>query len=94
MDLEGSWRKKYPMVERSGRENGPELMTSLQYPPALRTILYTTTLTEGFHRQLRQVTKAKAPFPTHEALIKMLYFATRQAARANGQLGFKTGTNS
>ena len=79
--FEAAWGKKYPMVVRSWRDNWTELMTFFQYPPALRKILYTTNLIEGFHRQLRKVTKAKAQFPTDEALVKMLYLATREATR-------------
>ena len=76
-----TWGKKYPMVVRSWREHWTEPMTFFQYPPALRKILYTTNLIEGFHRQLRKVTKSKAQFPTDDALVKMLYLATREATR-------------
>ena len=75
------WEKKYPMVVRSWRENWTELVTFFQYPPALRKIMYTTNLIEGFNRQLRKVTKTKSQFPTDEALVKMLYLATREATR-------------
>lgn len=76
-----TWEKKYPMVVRSWRENWTELVTFFQYPPALRKIMYTTNLIEGFNRQLRKVTKSKSQFPTDEALVKMLYLATREATR-------------
>lgn len=61
-------------------------MTFFQYPPALRKILYTTNLIEGFHRQLRKVTKSQAQFPTDDALVKMLYLATREATRNWGEI--------
>ena len=69
------------MEVRSWREHWTELMTFSQYPPALREILYTTNLIEGFHRQLRKVTKSEAQFPTDDALVKMLYLVTREATR-------------
>lgn len=75
---EATWGKKYPMVVRSWREHWTELMTFFQYPPTLRKILYSTNLIEGFHRQLRKVTKSQAQFPTDDALLKMLYLATRE----------------
>ena len=56
-------------------------MTFFQYPPALRKILYATNLIGGFHRQLRKVTKSQTQFPSDDALVKMLYLATREATR-------------
>ncbi len=38
--------------------------------------MYTTNIIEGFHRQLRKVTKSKTIFPSDEALEKMLYLVT------------------
>lgn len=69
------------MVVRSWRDHWAELTTFFQYPLALRKIMYTTNLIEGFHRQLRKVTKSKTQFPNDEALVKMLYLATREATR-------------
>jgi transposase-like protein len=39
-------------------------------------LIYTTNLIEGYHRQLRKVTKGKSIFPTDDSLLKMLYLAT------------------
>lgn len=69
------------MVVRSWREHWMELMIFFQYPPALRKVLYTTNLIEGFHRQLRKVAKSKTQFPSDDALVKMLYWDTREATR-------------
>lgn len=79
--FETTWGQKYPMVVRSWRANWTELVTFFRYPPALQKIMYTTNLIEGFHRQLRKVTKTKTQFPNDEALVKMLYLATREATR-------------
>jgi transposase-like protein len=38
--------------------------------------MYTTNIIEGFHRQLRKVTKSKTIFPSDEALEKMLYLVS------------------
>lgn len=46
-----------------------------QYPPAIRRIIYTTNTVEGFHRQLRKVTKTKSAFTSDNALLKLLYLA-------------------
>ena len=79
--FEATWGRKYPMVVRSWRTNWTELVTFFRYPPGLRKIMYTTNLIEGFHRQLRKVTKSKTQFPSDDALVKMLYLATREATR-------------
>ncbi|OLY93639.1 transposase, partial [Cnuella takakiae] len=46
-----------------------------QYNRDIRRIIYTTNIIEGFHRQLRTVTKSKGAFQSEEALIKLLFLA-------------------
>ncbi len=41
----------------------------------IRKIIYTTNSIENFNRGLRKVTKAKAVFPTDDALFKSIYLA-------------------
>jgi transposase-like protein len=36
---------------------------------------------EGYHRQLRKVTKTKSAYPTDEALKKIIYLATVEASK-------------
>ena len=69
------WDKKYPKISASWRENWPNLSTYFKFPEELRRLIYTTNAIEGFNRQLRKVTKAKAVFPTDDSLLKMLYLA-------------------
>ena len=71
----GRWDKKYPKISASWRENWPNLSTYFKFPEELRRLIYTTNAIEGFNRQLRKVTKAKAVFPTDDSLLKMLYLA-------------------
>jgi len=40
-----------------------------------------TNIVEGFHRQLRKVTKAKSIFPNDKSLMKMIYLATMDATK-------------
>ncbi len=40
-------------------------------------IVYTTNAVEGFHRQVRKVTKAKGAFTNDMALLKPVYLATK-----------------
>ncbi|KFD40843.1 hypothetical protein DK28_0214865 [Peptococcaceae bacterium SCADC1_2_3] len=44
-----------------------------KYPYEIRRLIYTTNLIEGYHRQLRKVTKTKTAYPTDESLIKLKF---------------------
>ncbi|MBP1921017.1 IS256 family transposase [Youngiibacter multivorans] len=74
--FEEKWKTKYPACVKSWRINWPELSAFFEYPAELRTLIYTTNAIEGYHRQLRKVTKTKTVFPTDTAVIKILYLAT------------------
>ena len=69
------WDKKYPKISISWKDNWPNLSTYFKYPQEVRRLIYTTNAIEGFNRQLRKVTKAKAVFPIDDSLLKMLYLA-------------------
>jgi len=79
--LEDKWGKKYPLSIKTWRDNWAELSTYFKYPDEVRRLIYTTNHAEGFHRQLKKVTKAKSIFPNDQALTKMLYLATMDASR-------------
>lgn len=40
-------------------------------------MIYTTNIVEGYHRQIREVTKNKGGFPNDTALEKLVYSAYR-----------------
>jgi len=73
--LETSWGQKYPVVIKSWRNNWDRLSHYFQYAYPIRRVIYTTNIIEGFHRQLRKVTKTKGAFTSDEALMKLLYLA-------------------
>jgi len=75
--LEQKWGKKYPLVINSWRNNWSKLSTYFKYDPAIRKLVYTTNTIEGFHRQVRKVTKTKGAFPSDMALLKLVYLAYR-----------------
>ena len=79
--FEQEWGGKYALCVRTWRENWTELATFFRYPVEMRRIMYTTNIIEGYHRQLRKVTKGKSIFPNDEALTKMLYLATMEVTR-------------
>ena len=73
--LKEKWGKLYPVVIESWENNWDRLTRYFRYPPAIRRIIYTTNTVEGFHRQLRKVTKTKAAFTSDNALMKLLFLA-------------------
>ena len=79
--LEEKWGKKYPIVLKSWHDNWEELTIFYQYDEHIRKIIYTTNAVEGFHRQIRKVTKTKGAFPTDMALMKLIYLATENISK-------------
>ncbi len=75
------WRKKYPVVIKSWEDNWHKLSTYFKYTEDIRRIIYTTNTIEGFHRQVRKVTKNKGVFPSDDALLKLVYLAYRNISK-------------
>jgi putative transposase len=76
--LKEKWNKKYPMVIGSWENNWPKLSTYFKYPADIRRLIYTTNTIEGYHRQIRKVTKNKGVFTSDMALLKLIYLATER----------------
>ena len=72
LDLEEKWGKKYPVVIRSWNDNWDRLSTYFEYSQPIRRLIYTTNTVEGFHRQVRKVTKTKGAFTSDMALMKLV----------------------
>lgn len=79
--LSEKWRKKYPVVIKSWEDNWHKLSTYFKYTEDIRRIIYTTNTIEGFHRQVRKVTKNKGVFPSDDALLKLVYLAYRNISK-------------
>ena len=74
-ELEDKWSEKYPVVIDSWRRNWERLTTYFRYDKSIRKLIYTTNTIEGFHRQVRKVTKTKGAFTSDMALMKLIYLA-------------------
>lgn len=77
LKLEEKWGDKYPVVIESWHRNWEELSQYFQYTAPIRKIIYTTNAVEGFHRQVRKITKTKGAFTNDMALMKLVYLATK-----------------
>ena len=77
IQLEEKWGAKYPVVIESWNRNWEELSQYFEYTEPIRKIIYTTNAVEGFHRQVRKVTKTKGAFTSDMVLMKLIYLATK-----------------
>ncbi|MES4921792.1 IS256 family transposase [Hoylesella timonensis] len=75
--LGDKWGELYPIVIKSWRDKWELLSSYFQYTAAIRKMIYTTNTVEGYHRQVRRITKTKGVFPTDDALYKLVYLAYR-----------------
>jgi putative transposase len=80
-ELEGKWGKKYPKVLESWQRNWEKLSTYFKYSEQIRKLIYTTNTIEGYHRQVRKVTKTKGAFPSDMALLKLIYLSQENISK-------------
>lgn len=76
-NLELKWAEDYLIIIKSWRNNWDRLSAYFQYPEGIRRMIYTTNTVEGYHRQIRKVTKNKGVFTNDTALEKLVYLAYR-----------------
>jgi putative transposase len=76
--LNEKWGDKYAIAIRSWQNNWEDLTSFFAYQAEIRRLIYTTNSVEGYHRQLRKVTKSKGAFPTPQAARKLLFLAHRE----------------
>lgn len=89
--LEGKWGELYPIVIKSWRDNWVRLTEYFQYKSAIRKLIYTTNTVEGYHRQVRKVTKNKGVFPCDASLEKLVYLAYRNIRENSSRCDLPTG---
>ncbi len=71
--VERTWGDRYPQAVRSWVAKWALLSPFFDYPAAVRKVMYTTNMVEGYHRQLRKVIKTKGAFCSDMALQKLVY---------------------
>lgn len=79
--LDEKWGQKYPKVLKSWKDNWAKLSSYFKYTEPIRKLIYTTNAIEGYHRQVRKVTKNKGAFTSDMALLKIVYLATQNIAK-------------
>jgi putative transposase len=71
--VEAKWGQSYPKAVQPWVEKWALLSPFFDYPAPIRKVMYTTNTVEGYHRQLRKVTKTKGAFSSDLALQKLVY---------------------
>lgn len=79
------WEARYPKAVESWRNNWVRLSAFLHYPEAIRKLMYTTNIIEGYHAQLRKVTKTKRVFDGDQSVLKLLYLVQQRIAQQKWQ---------
>ncbi|MEU8975814.1 transposase [Streptomyces monashensis] len=70
--------ERYPAVTRTWRAAWPEFTPYLAFPPAIRTVVYSTNMVESINARLRKATRNRGHFPSEQAALKVLYLAVRE----------------
>lgn len=76
--LEAKWGTKYGVAIESWFKNWENLSSFFEYDGEIRKLIYTTNPIEGFHRQVRKVTKTKGAFTSDTALMKLVYLVVQR----------------
>lgn len=71
--MQEQWGGRYPQALAGWVSNWGLLSSFYDYPASVRKVVYTTNTVEGYHRQLRKVTKTKGAFASDVALQKLVY---------------------
>ncbi len=84
--------RKYPAAAGVWERAWDRFIPFLEFPPALRKVLYTTNAIESFNREMRKVLKTRTQFPNDDAVAKTLWLAIvdaedKRAARRARQAG-------
>lgn len=90
--LEEKWSVRYPKAVETWTRNWANISTFFQYSPAIRKIIYTTNTIEGYHRQIRKITKSKGAFTSENALLKLAYLAIQNMSKTWNKTTFNWKT--
>lgn len=77
--VEERYRAQYPRVARTFRDRWQDFVPFLSYPTEIRRMLYTTNAIESLNAQLRKFLGQRGPFPSDDAVFKLLYLGIKNA---------------
>ena len=74
------WGIKYQAIGKLWNDNWDRVIPFFDLPPAVRRVICTTNAVESLHTSLRKIIKTRAPFPSEDAALRLLYRALRNAS--------------
>ena len=80
-DFARQWDGRYPSISALWRRNWLDVIRFFEFPPEIRTIIYTTNAIESLHLRLRKALGTRAAFVSEEDVLKVMYLASRSLAR-------------
>jgi putative transposase len=69
--------RRYPATVSTWTAAWERFIPFLEFPPALRRVIYTTNSIESLNYQLRKIIKNRGHFPNDTAVVKLLWLAIR-----------------
>jgi putative transposase len=69
--------RRYPASVQAWERAWDRFTPFLEFPPAVRKIIYTTNAIESLNYQLRKIIKNRGHFPGDDAVVKLLWLAIR-----------------
>jgi len=69
--------RRYPAIVPSWRRARTEVVPFLDYPPAVRHLIYTTNAIEALNSKIRRAVRTRGHFPSDEAAAKLIYLALK-----------------
>jgi len=69
--------RRYPATVSTWTAAWERFIPFLEFPPALRRVIYTTNSIESLNYQLRKIIKNRGHFPNDQAVVKLLWLAIR-----------------
>ena len=69
--------RRYPATVSTWTAAWERFIPFLEFPPALRRVIYTTNSIESLNYQLRKIIKHRGHFPNDTAAVKLLWLAIR-----------------
>lgn len=70
---------------RSWYTNWNELSLFFNFPMEIRKMIYTTNIIESLNSQFRKISNSRAIYPSEDALLKVLYLASKNILKKRNQ---------
>ena len=80
-DFARRWDGRYPSISALWRRNWLDVIRFFQFPPEIRKIIYTTNAIDSLNLRLRKALRTRVAFLSEEAVLKIMYLASRSLAR-------------